>query len=106
MKNNIFDLEQQIMQCWGVIDDIDLTTKYFVDDPKWDQISPELCDSLMNKYFAIKELYELKFEKLWDTFETLSKEYHLYRKLSGEDRDEEIIKAFLDLDISLDSDYI
>ena len=70
----IFDLEQQMMECWKVTDDIELVTKYFVDDPKWDGMSPELQDAIVNKYFAIKDLYEIKFENMWHTFEDVCKE--------------------------------
>jgi hypothetical protein len=34
-KVDRFDLEQKIMKCWMVTDDLDEVTKYFVDDPKW-----------------------------------------------------------------------
>ena len=59
------------MQCWHVVDDIDMITKHFVDDPAWagDHFSAEATDALMNKYFAIKELYEVKFDHLFKTFE-------------------------------------
>lgn len=77
MKDDpIFSLEQQIMQCWHVVDDIDTVTKWFVDSPEWEGMDPKLCDALMNKYFAIKELYELKFESMRSTFETVCEEYH------------------------------
>jgi len=81
----IFDLEQEIMECWKVTDDVDMVTKYLVDGcDGYDD------DDVMNKYFAIKDLYEIKFEKLWRTFEKVSKEYHTYRKLSGVERDKEL----------------
>ena len=86
-SNNIFDLEQQILDCWKVTDDIDLVTKHFCDDPKWEMMSAELWDALHNKYFAIHELYELKFNQLWSTFEAVTKEYHQYRKQVEEDPD-------------------
>jgi len=63
-----FDLEQQIMECWNIVEDIDVTTSHFVDNPKWAHIPPDVCDALMNKFFAIKELYEIRFERLWETF--------------------------------------
>lgn len=66
---NRFDLEQQILECWKVTDDINMVTAYFIDDPKWADMDAELADAIMNKYYAIKELYELKFEQLWATFE-------------------------------------
>lgn len=77
MKNDkaIFDLEQQIMQCWHVVDDIDTVTKWFCEDDQWDGMDPKLYDALMNKYFAIKELYDLKFDELFKTFEAVCTEY-------------------------------
>jgi len=79
-NDTIFDLEQQLLDCWKVTDDIDLITTHFVDDPKWEGMSVELADALMNKYFAIKELYELKFSRCWSTFEKHTQDYHAYRK--------------------------
>jgi len=74
----IFDLEQEILQCWHVTDDIDMVTAHFVDSKEWagDHFSAEACDAMMNKYFALKELYDLRFNKLWETFEKVCKEHH------------------------------
>lgn len=83
----IYDLEQDIMECWKVVDDIELTTKWFVDDPTWEGIDPVVASALMNKYFAIQELYELKFSKLWDDFEQVTKDYHIYKKLALNERE-------------------
>ena len=66
----IFDLEQQMLECWNVTKDIDLVTRYLVDHS-----DGYTDDDVMNKYFAIKDLYELKFEQMWDTFEQVCKEY-------------------------------
>jgi len=74
--SSIFDLEQQILQFANVTDDIEIVTKHFVDDPEWGGMDPKLCDALMNKYFAIKELYEIKFKNMWETFEIVCREYH------------------------------
>ena len=82
----IVKLEQEIMDCWGVIKDIDLITKHFIDDPAWEGMDPKVADALMNKYFAIKELYDVKFDRMWYTFEEVCREYHQYRKLSGTDK--------------------
>ena len=67
-KKNRFDLEQEIMDCWKVTDDINMVTKHFIDSPQWKGMSAELADAMMNKYFAIAELYEVKFQNLFDTF--------------------------------------
>ena len=45
-----------------------MVTKHFIDSPQWKGMSAELSDALMNKYFAIAELYELKFTNLFETF--------------------------------------
>lgn len=63
-----FDLEQEIMECWRVTDDINMVTKHFIDSPNWKGMNAELADAMMNKYSAIAELYELKFQNLFDTF--------------------------------------
>ena len=72
----IFKLEQQILACWTVVDDVEMVTKHFVDSPDWQDMDPALCDALINKYFAIKDLYQLKFDVLFQTFDELCKEYH------------------------------
>lgn len=63
-----FNLEQEIMDCWKVTDEINMVTKHFIDSPQWEGMSAELADALMNKYYAISELYELKFQLLFETF--------------------------------------
>lgn len=54
------ELEQDIMDAWHVVDDIN--TVYH----RSEGLSE---DQLMNVLLGIKELYQLKFEKLFDTFE-------------------------------------
>lgn len=76
MSDPIFNLEQEIMQCWSVIDDIKLVTEHLVDSVEYKDMPPEVADAIMNKYLGIKELYELKFEKCWITFEKVCAEYH------------------------------
>ena len=86
--NSIFDLEQQILQFANVTDDIEMVTKHFVDSPEWSGMDPRLCDALMNKYFAIKELYEIKFDEMWSTFDKVCEEYHRRGKLAQIDRED------------------
>ena len=50
-----FDLEQQILECWKVTDDIEL----FSENPSEE------------KWKALKTYYDAKFEQLWDTFEIM-----------------------------------
>lgn len=76
----IFDLEQDIMSCWNVCEDIDVVTSNFIDAPEWEGMDSKVADALMNRYFGIKELYDVKFQKLWTTFEAVCKEHHELRK--------------------------
>jgi hypothetical protein len=62
------DLEAQIMNCWNVVDDIKsyLKAKHLDDD------------RVMNFLIGMQELYQVKFEDLWDTYsEALSDYYDL-----------------------------
>jgi hypothetical protein len=56
-----FDLEQNIMQCWNVTDDIQLYLDMF------DNMDE---DQRMNYLIGLKQMYQMKFERLWDNFET------------------------------------
>lgn len=49
-----FDLEQDILDCWKLTDDINL-----------------LADRTLNSedFRALAKVYEYKFNKLWETFE-------------------------------------
>lgn len=76
----IFDLEQQIMHCWNVVDDVKLITEWFADDPEWKDMDGTVQDAIMNKYFGIAELYQIKFQKLFSIFEDVSSEYHSARR--------------------------
>lgn len=59
-----FDLEQEIMQCWGIIEDIELLREKALDG------ETELTnDELDNFLLGLKTLYSAKFERLFNTFE-------------------------------------
>lgn len=76
MSDKIFDLEQQIMTAWNVVDDIDLLYTHFGDDPLFSGMSGKAEDEMMNLLLGVKSMYALKFEKLWHTFEEICSEYH------------------------------
>jgi hypothetical protein len=60
IKKNRFDLEQEILECWNVTKDI----SNFYHAQEWlDQ------DQQMNYLLGLEQMYEVKFEKLWKTFE-------------------------------------
>ena len=94
MSNSIFDLEQEMLQFANVTDDIERVTKYFVESSEWENMDGKLADALMNKYFAIKELYEIKFQNMWDTFDKVCEEYHTANKLAGLEREEQLQSLF------------
>lgn len=81
--DKIFDLEQSIMQCWNVTDDIKLITSQFLDR------SPPLTeDEMANILIGIETMYQLKFEKLWSEFEDICKDYHKFRKIAESVQDD------------------
>lgn len=63
-KVDRFDLEQQIMDCWGVVDDIQ--TVYSVGDSR-----PISEDEMLNALLGLQTIYQMKFEKLQETFSIL-----------------------------------
>ena len=90
----IFDLEQQIMNCWHVVDDVDLLACNILDTDKWSNIPAKEADELFNILFGIKNVYEQRFQQLWETFEGTTREFHTYRKMAGIERQEELEKMF------------
>lgn len=59
-----FDFEQQIMKCWNVNDDINTLYKGIGDVGMTE-------DQIMNALLGMHQLYELKFQELFDQFEAL-----------------------------------
>ena len=80
MSDKIFDLEQQIMQCWNVVDDIDMLYEYFGDNEFFTGMDSKHADEIMNCMLGLKTLYQVKFEKTWHTFEDVIHRYHSNRK--------------------------
>ena len=74
-KADIFELEQSIMQCWNVVDDIKLVTRQVYDRPK-----PLTEDELGNLLIGLETIYQLKFEMCFEEFEAVCREFHKFRK--------------------------
>ena len=70
MKNDRFDLEQQIFDCWHVTDDLDILFEAIL-DKEIDR------DKIANIVLGLKELYHLKFERTFETFETCIRNQYL-----------------------------
>jgi hypothetical protein len=60
MEKTRFDLEQEIMECWNVTKDIQ--NLYYASESMTE-------DQLLNYLLGLEQIYEVKFNKLWNTFE-------------------------------------
>jgi hypothetical protein len=66
-----FDLEQQILECWKVTDEINLVYEAVMNKEEMTK------DDIANLLLGIKSLYDLKFDRTFTTFEELIKEKKL-----------------------------
>lgn len=64
-SNDRFDLEQLILRCWGITEDIDLIAK---------QLNSANIEDTRNHLEGLKVLCNLRFEALFDLFENMVKE--------------------------------
>ena len=69
-----FDLEQDIMKCWNITEDLDMVLERLLDSPSFQGMPAELEDKIANILIGMKELYEMRFQNLWDTFELMLKQ--------------------------------
>lgn len=65
--NNTFDLEDKIMKCWSITDDIDLVADVVGEE----YMAPETKDKLLNLLIGMREMYNIRFNNLFDTFENM-----------------------------------
>ena len=70
-----FDLEQQIMECWNITTDLDSLFEECCEG--YDSMT---VDKVSNITLGMKELYEIKFNKLFRTFEGFLADYYDLRK--------------------------
>ena len=63
-KVDRFDLEQQLLQCWSVVDDLKVVYKQF----DHSELSP---DEIQNALLGLATIYEMKFQQMFDTFSKL-----------------------------------
>jgi hypothetical protein len=67
MVKDRFDLEAAIMEAWSTTEDIDLI--YHNTDNL--DLTPKDCDMIQNQLLGLKYIADLRFQKLWDTFESV-----------------------------------
>ncbi len=63
-----FDLEQQIMKCWNITEEIQLLNELVLERDEFTK------DQISNYLLGLETIYEAKFEKLFDQFSTMVKE--------------------------------
>ena len=67
--SNIQDLEQEFLRCWEISQDLQLLAE-----------EHENNDDLCNKVLGIKHVYEMRFNKAWNSYEKLVEEYYAMKK--------------------------
>ena len=69
-----FDLENEINKCWNITEDLDMVIERILDSPSFEGMPAELADKIDNLLIGMKELYDMRFETLWETFEIMIKQ--------------------------------
>ena len=80
----IFELEQNIMNCWDVVESVKDLEWFITNDTRFIELKPEHCDLICNILSGMHHLYQLRFEKMFDIFESHCAEYHALRVKGGE----------------------
>ena len=71
MTDKMQDLEHHIMECWQLVDDVKLLYEQVMDkDLHKDQ------DRLANALLGLHTLYEMKFERAFNTYEEVLKQHY------------------------------
>jgi hypothetical protein len=63
-----FEFEQQIMNCWSVVDDIKALNVQFID------VGGMTEDQICNYLLGLQTIYQVKFEQLFAQFESMVKD--------------------------------
>lgn len=71
-----FDLEQEIMNCWKVVDDLDVVRHALLEQDAD-------ADRIDNMLLGLAELYQVKFDIMFKTFESLVSRRELDRGLGS-----------------------
>jgi len=67
---NAYDLEQQIMECWHITDDVSVLTEEILEGDL-------TKDNIVNVLTGLEQLYAIRFNKLFRTYEQLLAERKL-----------------------------
>jgi hypothetical protein len=63
-SKNRFDLEQGIMECWNICDDIKVIQQTH-------ELRPLNADELLNALNSLETIYQMKFELLFNVLERM-----------------------------------
>jgi len=74
MNHKQFDLEQGILNCWNICEDMKIVADYVLNTASIDR------DKLANIMIGLSDMYQLKFEKTFSDFEETIKYYYAQRK--------------------------
>ena len=70
LVDKMYDLEQHIMECWQLVDDVNFLYKEVMDkDLHQDQ------DKLANALLGLHAIYGMKFERAFNAYEETLKQY-------------------------------
>jgi hypothetical protein len=76
--NDRFDFEQTLLECWRVTDDLNSVSKDVIEN------EPSL-DKINNTLTGLVNLYEIKFNNLWNIFENVMVELSQRNKMLEEE---------------------
>lgn len=76
-----FDFEQQIIKCWNATDDLREVADHFLEYHEANLTK----DRVANTLNGLAELYDIKFNKLWDLFEEVHMNLVRDEKMARED---------------------
>ena len=63
MMSKWYDVEQQILKCWEINQDLELLACEHEDD-----------DDVTNKVMGLKHVYDMRFNRLWEDYEHAARE--------------------------------
>lgn len=67
MSYDRFEHEQQVMRCWAIVDELSSLNKAILE-------TDITRDKISNVLMGLADLYEIKFNELWDHFENSLKD--------------------------------
>ena len=75
-----FELEQDIIKAWGVVEMIEELVRQHLDRPQ----GPFKEDDLANRLDGIKYVTDMNFQRVWDGFEMMLKNGHFAKTRFGD----------------------